>query len=122
LGAGAGSFSFDQLLVATRTIGRWSISADAGFSLPFGDRRGHHGTFRADVAAGFQIFDWLQKEVEINFAHGFFAGSDSDSLAVTFGLLFPVQDWRFEVAVQQVVFGRNADLATTVTAAILRKI
>ena len=114
-------WSFNQTLVATKDWGKWTANVDIGYALPFGDKREDaRGTFKADLAAGYQILPWLQPEIELNYCHDFVAhADDSEVLAVTLGLVMPInKKLRINTGVQQGVWGRNADKATSVIAAV----
>jgi len=116
LGPSQEFWSLDQKLALSKDWGRWTANADVGYSLPFGGKRGDaRGTLESNLAVGYQLYDWLQPEVELNYAHDFVhKGHDSDLLAVTAGLVMPLSDrWRASVGVQQAIAGRNADRGTT---------
>ncbi|MFH0911641.1 MAG: transporter [Planctomycetota bacterium] len=121
IGTSQESWSLNQALIATKSWGRWAVNADIGYSLPFGGKRGDgRGVLSADLALGRQVFSWLQPEVELNYAHEFVGHeSDADVLAATVGFLLPVNE-RFQVnlGVQQGLWGRNAERATTYLATI----
>lgn len=109
-------WSLKQALVVTKDWGHWTGNADAGYSLPFGDRRGNaRGVLNGDAALGYQVLPWLQPEVELNYAHEFIAhDSDSDLIAATIGLVMPINEsLRLNVGVQQGLWGRNTEKATT---------
>ncbi len=116
IGTSQAFWSFDQTLAASKDWGAWTANAALGASLPLGGERGNaRGTLTADVAGGYQILPWLQPEVELNYSREVIAsGDDADLLAVTAGLVMPVHDsLRLLLGVQQGVWGRNADQATT---------
>ena len=116
LGPSQEFWSFDQKLALSKDWGRWTADVDIGYSLPFGDKRDDaRGTLESDIAVGYQLYDWLQPEVELNYAHDFVnKGDDSDLVAVTVGLVMPLSDyWRASMGVQQAVVGRNADCGTS---------
>jgi len=115
LGPSQEFWSFEQKLALSKDWGCWTSNADVGFSLPFGGkRRDDRGTLESNLAVGYQLCDWLQPEVELNYAHDFMeGGQDSDSVAATAGLVMPLSDrWRVSVGVQQAIAGRNADRGT----------
>lgn len=115
LGASQEYWSLNQTLVASKDWGKWTANADAGFSLPFGDRKGAaRGALNADLGVGYQILPWLQPEAELNYARDFVANADdAETLAVTAGLVMPICDrLRVNAGVQQAVWGRNADKTT----------
>jgi len=108
-------WSFDQRLAMSKDWGRWTMNADLGYSLPFGSRRDDaRGTLDANLAVGHQLYEWLQPELELNYAHDFVhRGGDADVVAVTGGVIMPLSEsWRVETGVQHAIAGRNADQAT----------
>jgi hypothetical protein len=116
-------WSFNQTLAASRDWGRWTGNAALGYALPFGDRRGDaQGTLTLDVAIGYQLLDWLQPELELNYARDLVAhDADSELLAATFGLVMPVSDdWRVNAGIQHGLWGRTADRETAFTLAVKR--
>ncbi len=116
-------WSFNQTLVASKDWGKWTANADIGYALPLGNKRENaRGCFNADVAVGYQYLPWLQPEIELNYGHDFLtAEEDSDVLAATIGLVMPVNDqYRVNLGVQQGLWGRNADKATALFAAVKR--
>jgi len=114
-------WSIDQKLAMSKFWDRWNLNADVGYSLPLGeDADGARGTLDSNVALGYQLYDWLQPEVELNYAHDFVTGdSDSDQVALTAGLIMPISDtWRVDVGLQHSLAGRNSDRGTTAILAI----
>jgi len=115
LGTSQEFWSWDNTLAFTKDWGRWTTNADLGYSLPFGERRGDaRGVLGANVAVGYQLLDWLQPEVELNYAREFIKrAGDAQDLAVTAGLVMPINErWRVNLGVQQSVWGKNTDKAT----------
>jgi len=105
-------WSIDQKLALTKFWGRWTMNADLGYSLPLGeDADGARGMMDSNVALGYQVYAWLQPEIELNYAHDFVRGDhDADALAVTAGLIMPLgESWRLDVGVQKSIAGRNSD-------------
>ena len=114
-------WSFNQTLVANKDWGKWTANVDVGYALPWGEKSDRaRGTFRADGAVGYQILPWLQPEIELNYSHGFFVvDNDKEVVAVTAGLVMPLTDrLRVNTGVQQGLWGRNADNATCLYAAV----
>jgi len=115
---------YNGIAVSKDWTGRATSNFDVGFSCPVGggDRDGYRGTFSADAAFGYHALPWLQPEVELNYAHDFCRGSDSDFVAVTAGLIIGCFDgMRVDIGYQQAIWGRNTDrtgglLATLVLA------
>ena len=117
LGVSQEFYSVDQLLILTYINEAFTMNIDSGYVLPFGnEREDSRGEYLADVAFGYQLKEWLQPEVELNYAHGYVHNdSDSDSLAITAGFIMNVaEDWRIDLGAQQVLYGRNSDLSTSV--------
>ncbi|MDD5586800.1 MAG: transporter [Alphaproteobacteria bacterium] len=116
VGSSQDFWSFDQTFTGTKDWSLWTANADVGYSLSFGDKsEGNNGTFNADVAAGYQVLSWLQPEMEINYARDFIESTgDLEILALTAGLVMPIHErLRINTGLQQGVWGRNADRATT---------
>jgi hypothetical protein len=69
---------------------------------------------------GYQILPWLQPEVELNYSRDFLAnGNDQEVVATTVGLVMPVNERiRVNTGVQQGLWGRNSDKATSLYAAV----
>jgi len=121
LGTSQEFWSWDNILVLTKDWGRWTANADLGFSLPFGKRRDTaRGVFSANLAAGYQVLDWLQPEAELNYAREFFSGeADGQDLSATAGVVMPLSErWRINLGLQQSVWGRNTDKTTTFLLAV----
>ena len=121
IGTSQDFWSFNQALVATKDWGKWTANVDVGYALPFGDNRAQaRGMFKADVAVGYQVLPWLQPEVELNYSHTLFAkADDQEVVATTVGLVMPINEHvRVNVGVQQGLWGRNTDKATSLYAAL----
>lgn len=115
LGTTQDYWSYKQTLVGTKDWGKWTVNADVGYALPFGDRKGSaRGTFNADVAGGYQVLPWLQPELEFNYNHDFIADAyDANVVAVTGGLVMPIDErLRINVGIQQGIWGENSDRST----------
>ncbi|MBI5583016.1 MAG: transporter [Deltaproteobacteria bacterium] len=115
LGTSQDFWSWENVLVVTKDWGSWTANADLGYSLPFGEKRGPaRGTFSANLALGYQIFPWLQPEVELNYTRDFATeGDPGENLAVTAGLVLPINDLlRVNLGVQHSIWGRNSDQGT----------
>jgi len=99
---------------------RWTSNFDVGYNWPVGeDRHDSRGTLSANAALGCQIADWLQPEVELNYAHDFNHGDDADAVAATAGLTMPVRDnVRVDLGVQRALCGRNAEHGMTLMAGL----
>ena len=114
-------WSFNQMLVATKDWGRWTLNGDIGFALPIGNKRElARGSLNIDLALGYQILPWLQPEVELNYSHDYLKGEDdTQALAITAGLVMPINETlRVNIGVQQSVWGENAIKATTVCGSV----
>jgi hypothetical protein len=111
---------YNGIAVSTDWTDRLTSNFDFGYAHAFGARRGdYRGTVSANAALGYHVTDWLQPEVELNYAHDFAHSSDADLLAVTLGAIICVhENVRLDVGVQQALAGRNADQATAFLAAL----
>jgi hypothetical protein len=121
LGSSQEFWSWDNSLVLTKDWTRWTMNAEVGWSQPFGEKRGDdRGTLSANLAAGYQLLAWLQPVIELNSGREFEAGEDdATSVAVTFGLVMPINDClRVNLGLQQGVWGENTDRATTALLAV----
>ncbi len=121
LGTSQEFWSWENVLVATKDWGPWTANGEIGYSLPFGEKKGSaRGVFFANTAVGFQILDWLQPEVELNYFKEFVAeGDPGQALALTAGLVLPVHDrLRIMIGVQRGVWGRNIEQPTTLQMAV----
>ncbi len=109
-------WSLDQSLVASKDWGRLTANAEAGYSLPFGeDRDDSRGTAALNLAAGYQALDWLQPELELNYEREFVKDDyDPELIAGTAGLVMALSDTvSAKAGVQEGLWGRNTDKATT---------
>ncbi|MBI5585272.1 MAG: transporter [Deltaproteobacteria bacterium] len=116
LESGQEFWSWNNALVVTKDWGAWTMNAEAGYSLPFGEHRGPaRGIFSTNLALGYQILSWLQPETELNYVRDIRAGGrPGENLAVTAGLVMPINDLlRVNLGVQQGLWGRNSDQAAT---------
>jgi len=116
LGTSQGFWSWENVLVIDKNWGRGTVNADVGYSLPFGtDRNNARGTFIADFAAGYHIFDWLQPEFELNYSKDLMRNnSDSERLGVTAGFIIPIaESVGIKTGVQQGIWGKNCDKETS---------
>ncbi|MDD3371439.1 MAG: transporter [Alphaproteobacteria bacterium] len=114
-------WSVDQTLAASKDWGLWTGNAALGYSLPIGEERHNaRGALTADIAAGYQVRPWLQPELELNYSQNFTAHEENpESLALTAGLVMPLTERvRINAGVQQSLWGRNADMGTTLSLAV----
>ena len=122
LGPSQQYWSLDQKLAMSKDWSPWTMNADLGYSLPFGDDTdGARGSAGFNVALGYQLNDWLQPELELNYAHDFLSGgSDSDTIALTGGFIICLsENMRLDVGVQRVMAGRNTDAGTSAIVALV---
>ena len=110
--------SFDSAFILTKDwSNRFTSTADVGYSLPFGEhRQDARGALGANVAAGYQVLDWLQPEIEFNYEHEFVDDAPgADVYAVTGGAILNLGEHFFLLAgVQQALAGRNVDKGASV--------
>jgi len=111
---------FNGIAISKDWGGPWTSNFDLGYSYPIGGHRDdYRGTLSANAALGYQLTDWAQPEIELNYAHDFMHGDDADLLAVTCGCILCVhENVRLDVGVQQALTGRNADRSTALLAAL----
>jgi len=114
-------WSLSQTLVVSKDWQRWTLNGDIGFSLPIGDKRENaRGSLNIDLALGYQILPWLQPELELNYRHDYLADEDdAQTLALTAGLVMPMNETLLlSIGIQQGVWGKNADQATSLCATV----
>ena len=112
IGAGQGYTSLDNAIAFTKDIRSWNGTVNLGFNTPLAhwERTNYYyGTLHANFAAGYQVFRWLQPEIEVIFSHDFGGrGMTANLASVVLGLIMPVTNhWRFETGVQQDILGSN---------------
>ena len=117
IGPSQGFTSLDNSLILTKDIRRWSGTLNVGFNAPLATMArtdNYCGTLHTNVAAGYQVFNWLQPEVEVIYNHDFGKhGKHSNLASVVFGCLFFVNDYlRLEAGVEQGLFGSSANQTT----------
>ncbi len=115
LAPGGDSTVFNQRAIVTKSWNRISTDLDFGYGILAGNRKGNRGTADVNFALGYQVFRWLQPEMEFHYAHDFMkAENDSDLFAMTWGVVMPLHERiRIATGVQQGLAGKNADQATT---------
>ena len=120
LGPGNDSTFLNQRGIFSKNWGRWNTNLDSGYALPIGNRKGNRGTWDANFAIGYQVFNWLQPAIEFNFAHDFVAhGDDADLFSMTGEFIMPLCDWvRVDLGVSQGLAGANTPQTTNVSVAI----
>lgn len=112
LGSSQGYTSLDNSIAFTKDLGRWNGTLNLGFNSPLAhwERTNYYyGTAHSNFAVGYQVFRWLQPEIELIYRHDFGGHGQTGNLAsVVLGFILPVNDHvRFETGVLQDVFGSN---------------
>ncbi len=133
-GPGQHYWSLDQRLAITKDLEEAAVSADIGYSLPFGrtrrsyerdwgestrlstaDRRskdsGERGVLDANIGAVAYNLGTVRPLAELNYAHRWVSrGNDSDQLHATIGAIVAIEDDlpRVQIGYQHPVAGRNA--------------
>jgi hypothetical protein len=118
LGASQGYTSLDNSFAFTKDIGRWNSTVNLGYNSPLAhwERTNHYyGTTHANFAVGYQVFNWLQPEVELVYLHDFGGHGQTANLAsVVLGLIMPLgEHLRLELGIQQDVLGSNKTQTTS---------
>jgi hypothetical protein len=105
-------------LVASKDFGALTANGELALATPVsGDAAGLRSVAQANAAVGYQLTDWLQPELELNYTHQAAVGADAQVLAVTAGVVAPFgAGHRIVAAVQQGVWGSNT---TQTTSAVL---
>jgi hypothetical protein len=112
LGLSQEHWSARGALVATKDFGRLTSNVELAVEAPVsGDAGGLRSTLQTNGALGYQVTDWLQPVVELNYEAA--VGLDAQVLAVTAGVVAPFgAGHRIVAAVQQGVWGRNSGQTT----------
>lgn len=108
-------WSLEQAVILSKDWGQWTMNAELGYSLPFGeDSEDSDGGVTLNAAVGYQITPAIQPELELNYGKEFVAiDDDADVLSVTAGLVMPLSDsFLMKAGVVKDVSGTNADKAT----------
>jgi len=118
LGPGDRFWSYNTGLVLTKGfLERWVLDLETFGSLAFGEHRENdRGSLGVNTAVGYALFDYIQPEIELNYEHGFMRKDhDSDVLAVTAGVICPIEKWNLIVGLgaQQGIAGRCEDKKTS---------
>ncbi|MFA7254909.1 MAG: transporter [Candidatus Omnitrophota bacterium] len=118
LGSSQGYTSLDNSIAFTKDLGRWNGTLNLGFNSPLAhwERTNYYyGTAHANFAVGYQVFNWLQPEMELIYSHDFGGHGQSANLAsVVLGFIAPLGDhFRFEIGVLQDVLGSNKAQTTS---------
>jgi len=113
-------WSTDQSLVMSQDWDETTVNGALTVSVPLEDVEGYDATLAADFAMGYHVTQCLQPELEINYAHDFQTGEDSDSVGITAGLIACLPaGFRIDAGVQQIVAGKNVDESTSVSVALV---
>ncbi len=114
---GQGFNSWRQALVVKKDWDHLTLAGEVFYSFPLeSSPRGTH-SFGANAALGYQVWSWLQPEVELNYVRT--SPFDIESLAVTGGLVItPAPNLTLLVGVQQTIEGRNTDRVTRKIASV----
>ncbi|HNX68194.1 MAG TPA: transporter [Candidatus Omnitrophota bacterium] len=118
IGASQGYTSLDNAFAFTKDIGRWNGTVNLGYNTPLAHwQRTHYyyGTAHFNFAAGYQVLPWFQPEAELIYLHDFGGhGQTGNLFSVVAGAVMPFGDHlRFEIGVQQDVFGSNKTQTTS---------
>lgn len=111
---------YNGIAVSKDWTDRLTSNFDFGYNQAIGGHRGgYSGTLSANAALGYHITDWLQPEIELNYAHDFNHDDDADLIAATAGFIVCLRDnVRLDVGVQRALAGQNADHGTAFLAAL----
>jgi len=121
LGTSRESFSLGGALLASADWGRLTAGAELGFSAPFaGHTSNDVGLLVCNVAVGYQVFPWLQPELELNYQHEVELGEERDErvLWATAALVIPVDGVRLLVGGRVPVWSRDAAAGPMATASV----
>ena len=118
LGPSQGYTSLTNALVATKDIGRFTGNLYGGYTVPLAHAErtdNSAGTYDLNFALGYQVFSWLQPEIEVLWAQEFQKhGKGAKVLSVVAGVVMPIHDhMRIDLGIQQDIAGSNTDQTTT---------
>ncbi len=118
LGPSQGYTSLTNALVFTKDIKRFTGNFSVGYTVPLAHsyRTGNSaGSYDLNLAIGYQVFSWLQPEVEILWAQGFEKhGKGAKILSLVAGVIMPVHEHvRLDLGIQQDIAGSSVDQTTT---------
>ena len=118
LGPSQGYTSYDNSVAVTKDIGRWTTTTNLGFNSPLAHLKrtnNYEGSLHTNLAVGYQVLQWLQPEIEAIYAHDFGRhGASANLVSMVLGVIMPVNDHlRFELGLQQDVFGSNKNQTTS---------
>lgn len=115
LGLSQGFTSLNPRLVASKSWGRFQGVAELGWAQALGTHDCDTlGGMQANLAAGYQIGDWLKPLVELNYGTVAYQGAPAaNSLSATFGLLVMLEDVRLNLGVQRSLAGQNSPESTS---------
>lgn len=118
LGPSLGYTTFQNLLVMTKNFGRFNLNSTLGFTNALGraERTGDlRGVLDVNLAAGYQVFQWFEPEVEVHYGQDFFKhGKSAGIFDMLFGVLIPLNEHvRLDVGFLQDVAGYRRDQTTT---------
>ncbi|MEW6184420.1 MAG: transporter [Thermodesulfobacteriota bacterium] len=121
LGTSQEFWCWENALVLSKDWDRWTVNSELGYALPLWEKKeGFNGVLCWSLALGYQLFPWLQPEMELNYLRDFVSeGEAGQVLALTAGLVMPVNErLRVNLGLQQGIWGRNAEQATVVLLAV----
>lgn len=118
LGPSQGYTSLTNALVMTKDIGRFTGNFSAGYTAPLAhsDRTGNSGgSYDLNLGVGYQVFSWLQPELECLWAQEFEKhGKGVKIFSMVAGVLLPINDYvRVDLGVQQDIIGSNIGQSTS---------
>ena len=121
LGTSRESWSVGGALLASADWGRLTAGAELGFSAAIAPRASNDaGLLVCNLAVGYQLFPWLQPELELNYQHEVELGEERDErvLWATAALVIPVDGVRLLVGGRVPVWSRDNASGPMATASV----
>ena len=107
--------TFDASLVARKNFGRFTTNLELSWSVPLPTHnQSRFSQTVVNLACGYQLTDWLQPALELNYLHISPLSDDFETLSGTAGVIVKAADWiTLYVGYQRTLLARNSDLFDT---------
>ena len=120
-GTGQGTWGLAGAILASADWGRFTASAELGYSAPVGTRVSNDlGMLICNLAVGWQWLPAIQPEVELNYQHELESGAEPDErvLWATLGVVMPMDPVRLVVGARVPVWSAGTSVGPMATAAL----
>ena len=103
--------TLDTSLVARKNWGRFTTNAEVFYSFPLPTHsQGRFSQLGTNLALGYQLDDWLQPSIELNYLHVSPLSQDYETLSGTAGFLIqPQENWTLYFGYPRTLAARNSD-------------